>query len=200
MQKKQTVMWALALGLPLLAAVGCEDQEPAPNTPPAGMMPTGMMPTGMMPAATEVEVNADVSASTTWDKPTYILKQKIFVTNNAVLTIAPGTKVLGDPAASDKAALIVTRGAKLIAKGTKDKPIIFSSGNPAGMRVSGAWAGGAPNGSARINGGSPCASSTGADCREGNLEGLPVSEARGLFGGTDDASSCGEIQYARIAF
>ncbi len=187
---------AAMMVLPLLvagASAGCEDKNDG-TTAPGGM--TGTMNPG---TSNMVEVSADVTANTTWDKPLYVLKQKIYVTNNAVLTIAPGTKVVGDAAASDKAALITTRGAKLIARGTKDKPIIFTSSNPDGSRVSGDWAGVALIGSAKINGGSPCASGV-ADCREGNLEGLPTSEARGLFGGTDDASSCGEITYARIEF
>jgi hypothetical protein len=199
MEKGNRGSWKMvATVLPLLVvgvSTGCSDD----NDGPAG---TGRPPvTGGSGGRTtgEVTVSADVSTSTTWDRPVYILKQKIFVTSNAVLTIAPGTQVLGDAAASEKAALIVTRGARLMARGTRDKPIIFGSSNPVGSRVAGDWAGVALNGNARINGGSPCASGA-ADCREGNLEGLPTSDARGLFGGTDDASSCGEMEYARVEF
>jgi hypothetical protein len=59
----------------------------------------------------------------------------------AKLTIAAGTIVQGDALAADKPALIVARGGQLIAKGTKDKPIVFTSSAAAGSRRGGDWAG-----------------------------------------------------------
>jgi hypothetical protein len=117
----------------------------------------------------------------------------------AKLTIAAGTQVLGDAGATDKPALIVTRGAQLIAVGTKDKPIVFSSGNSAGTRMGGNWAGVALLGDAKINTGAPCAAG-GAGCLEAGIEGIPPTELKAKFGGLNDAGSCGHLEYVRIEF
>ena len=37
-------------------------------------------------------------------------------------------------------------------------------------------------------------------CLEAGIEGIPATELKAKFGGTDDASSCGELQYVRIEF
>jgi hypothetical protein len=199
----------LAALLPVLGGGflgACEDEmemtPPAPTAGSGGGTTPGTGGTGgsTTPAA-EVAVNEDITSDATWDKPVYLLKKKIYVTGNAKLTIAPGTRILGDAAAaaSDKAALIVSRGSQLIAKGTKDKPIVFTSSSPAGSRKGGDWAGLALLGSARLNTGDPCASGA-AGCLESGLEGIPASELKAKFGGVDDASSCGELQYVRIEF
>jgi hypothetical protein len=184
------------------AAGGASGSGTGGGGPSAGGMSGGDAGPGAESGGCEsVDVGADVTMTTTWDCKKYVLKKKIFVTNNAVLTIKPGTVIVGDATATDKAALIVTRGAKLIAKGNKGQPIVFTSSNAAGARVSGDWAGVALLGDATINGGMACtAAGSPASCREGNLEGLPVSEARGLFGGVTDTTSCGEIEYVRIEF
>ena len=73
----------------------------------------------------------------TCDK-TYIIDQKIYVDSLQTLTIAPGTilkgrltpDVVGSPGTVDKAkatALIVERGAKIIADGTADCQIVFTA-------------------------------------------------------------------------
>jgi|GEM_PF-160517 len=52
----------------------------------------------------------------------------IFLDNGCTLTIQPGTIVKGDPGQADQAtALIVSRGAKIIAKGTPKLPIIMTT-------------------------------------------------------------------------
>jgi hypothetical protein len=146
-----------------------------------------------------IEVAADIAVDTTWDKPIYVLKKKIYVTTNAKLTIAPGTQVLGDAGAADKAALLITRGAQLIANGTAAAPIVFTSSNPTGFKKGGDWAGVALLGSAKINTGMPCASGA-AGCLEAGIEGIPATEVKAKFGGVDDASSCGDLKYVRIEF
>jgi hypothetical protein len=93
----------------------------------------------------------------------------------------------------------VTRGAQLIAVGTKDKPIVFSSGNAAGARMGGDWAGVALLGDAKINTGAPCAAG-GAGCLEAGIEGIPPTELKAKFGGLNDAGSCGHLEYVRIEF
>ena len=111
----------------------------------------------------------------------------------------PGTKVLGDATLTDKAALIVARGAQLIAVGTKTAPIVFTSSAADGSKKGGDWAGVALLGSAKINTGGPCPSGE-AGCLEAGIEGIPASEVRAKFGGTQDDSSCGQLSYVRIEF
>ncbi len=82
-------------------------------------------------------VNVDaITSDTTWTSDNiYILKDKVFVTNGATLTIEPGTKIystLDDkatPSTSDDefGSLIITRGAKIMAEGTADRPIVFTT-------------------------------------------------------------------------
>jgi hypothetical protein len=66
----------------------------------------------------------------TCDK-TYILDQKIYVPAGQVLNIQPGTVVKGVFTSSVQAAaaLIIERGGKIIAAGTKECPIVFTTVN-----------------------------------------------------------------------
>lgn len=82
-------------------------------------------------------VNVDaITSNTTWTSDNvYILKDKVFVTNGATLTIEPGTKVYstlddkGTPSTGDDefGSLIITRGSKIMAEGTADRPIVFTT-------------------------------------------------------------------------
>ncbi len=91
----------------------------------AGMVLTGM---AAVNAAT-VNVTSDISTSTQWTADNeYILKDVIFVKNGATLWIEPGTVIRGEVTGNDypTTALWVSRGGKLYARGTKEKPIIFT--------------------------------------------------------------------------
>jgi hypothetical protein len=140
-------------------------------------------------------ITSDITEDTTWSCPSYVLVGQIFVTGNSTLTIEPGVEIFGDSASSPKGALIVTRGSQLDAVGTAADPIVFSSGNATGSRATGDWAGVALLGSATINAGT-----NNAGVIEGRLEGLPPTEPKALYGGSDDASSCGHLEYVRIEF
>jgi hypothetical protein len=196
----------------LLLACSDDGDDPAANVSGTGGMTTvpagtggstGAVPDGgaaeTPPAAAVVEVSADITADTVWSAGTYLLKQKIYVVNNAKLTIAAGTKVLGDATVSDKAALIIARGSQLIANGTKAAPIVFTSSAADGSKKGGDWAGVALLGSAKINTGAPCPTGE-AGCLEAGIEGIPASEVKAKFGGTVDTSSCGELSYMRVEF
>ncbi len=81
-------------------------------------------------ASTDVPVTANITTNTTWTADnTYLLDKPIFVTNNATLTIEPGTVILGEEntGASTFGSLVITRGAKIMAEGTADKPIVFTA-------------------------------------------------------------------------
>jgi len=156
------------------------------------------------PSETEVEVDANISADTRWTCGTYILNEKIFVTNNATLTVDPGVLVLGaTDVPGSTAALLVTRGAKLEAVGTAEEPIVFTSANPEGARSQGDWGGVVLLGDAPLNSGN-CIGGTGDACTGGfwqaNIEGIDPNDPNGAFGGTDATSDCGQLEYVRIEF
>src|SRR4030095_945374 len=77
----------------------------------------------------------------------YTLRGIVYITDGATLTIEPGTKIVGEK--NTRGALIITRGCKLIASGTSDKPIVFTSDQATPQR--GDWAGIVLLGRARTN-------------------------------------------------
>ncbi|MCY7352835.1 MAG: IPT/TIG domain-containing protein [Cytophagaceae bacterium] len=95
-----------------------------------------------------VDVMGNITASATWtaDK-VYLLKGFVYVKDGATVTIQPGTIIKGatkeqDPSGQAKGGtLIVEAGGKLIAEGTVDRPIVFTSSKPAGQRNYGDWGG-----------------------------------------------------------
>ncbi len=86
---------------------------------------------GYFPTRPQVTVAADISASTTWTANNeYVLADRIYVTNGSTLTIEPGTVVRGEPedavGLQNPGALIIARGSKINAQGTKANPIVFT--------------------------------------------------------------------------
>ena len=80
---------------------------------------------------------------------TYSLVGEVSVTNNATLTIEPGTTIRAST--DEYSALIITKGAKLIAEGLPNNPIIFTSSKSAQERKPGDWGGIYILGNAPIN-------------------------------------------------
>jgi len=107
-----------------------------------------------------------------------------FVESGAKLTIEPGVTVLGAPGS----ALVVTRGARIFARGTASEPVVFTSAQPEGHRVSGDWGGVVLLGAAPVNAGNA------------HIEGIESGDSRGDFGGNDISYSCGVMEYVRIEF
>jgi hypothetical protein len=70
---------------------------------------------------------------------TYVIKGMTYVNSGATLTIPAGTIIKGEKAT--KATLIVEQGGKIIADGTAQKPIIFTSDQLIGQRNYGDWGG-----------------------------------------------------------
>lgn len=131
-------------------------------------------------------VSSDITTSTTWSG-TILLQNKVYVKNNATLTIAPGTVIRGDK--NTQGTLIVTRGAKINANGTAAQPIVFTSNQAVGNRAEGDWGGLVILGLARNNQPGGVA----------NIEGLvPTTDTQ--FGGNFDNDNSGTIRYVRIEF
>jgi len=118
---------------------------------------------------------------------TWRLKGYVYVTNNAILEIEPGTVIKSDT--TQKGALIVEKGSKIIANGTATQPIIFTSGKSAGQRAPGDWGGIIILGKATINqpGG------------EATIEG-GVSRRYGGGANPKDDDNSGILRYVRIEF
>ncbi|MFN5877327.1 MAG: hypothetical protein ACK44B_00575 [Flavobacteriales bacterium] len=83
-------------------------------------------------------VSADITTNTTWSG-IVLLQNKVYVKNNATLTIQPGTIIRGDKLT--QGTLIITRGARINANGTATQPIVFTSNESLGNRSEGDWGG-----------------------------------------------------------
>ena len=137
-----------------------------------------------------VNVSGEITANTTWtNSNVYFMQGFVYVKNNATLTIEPGTIIKGDK--GTKGTLIITRGAKIIADGTPQLPIVFTSNQPAGERTYGDWGGLIICGKAPVN----------KPGSQGEIEG-GVNNAAGdaFYGGTDANDNSGVLRYVRIEF
>ena len=79
----------------------------------------------------------------------YLLKGQVFIPNGVTLTIPAGTVIKGDKAT--KATLVVQPGGKLVANGTANSPVVFTSAQGVGERDRGDWGGIIMLGNAFVN-------------------------------------------------
>ncbi len=136
-------------------------------------------------AYTTITVQDSISTNTHWTCDNqYLLKGYVYVTAGAVLTIDSGVIIKGDK--DSKGALIVERGAQIMAMGTPKHPIVFTSNQPAGSRSYGDWGG------VILCGNSPVNWSAG----QAQVEGGP----RSFYGGSNPADNSGEMHFCRIEF
>ena len=137
------------------------------------------------PSTTSV-LSSDITSNTTLSG-TVLLQNKVYVTNGAVLTIQPGTVIRGDQ--STQGTLIITKGSKIIAEGTQNNPIVFTSNQLVGNRAEGDWGGLVILGKAINNQPGGVA----------NIEGIsPTSNTE--YGGTNDNDNSGILKYVRVEF
>ena len=126
---------------------------------------------------------------------TYTLRGLVYVTDGATLTIEPGTKIVGEK--TTRGALIIARGSKIIANGTADKPVVFTSDQANPQR--GDWAGIVLMGRARTNASVVLNGVT--VWGQGEAEGgINDASGNGLYGGTDDTDNSGSLKYVRIEY
>jgi len=135
------------------------------------------------------------TGTTTWTKnQKYLLEGFIFVNEGQTLTIEPGTVIRGKTGQGENAsALIVARGGKIIARGTREEPIVFTveGDDLAGsvpVKAKGLWGGLILLGNARLN----------IENNETHIEGIPFSEPRGLYGGSLDDDNSGILEYVSV--
>jgi hypothetical protein len=148
-----------------------------------------------------ISVPGNITENTTWvTGKTYVLESRIAVVSGVTLTIEPGVIVKGQAGTGANAtALLIARGGKLMAEGTADAPIIFTSVADEiepGMVISpnldptlnGLWGGLLILGNAPIS----------ADAASVQIEGIPPSDQNGLYGGDNAADNSGVIKYISI--
>ncbi len=150
---------------------------------------------------TTISVTQNISVNTTWETgKIYVLEGRITVLPDITLTIQPGVIVKGrEGSASNATALLIARGGNLDAVGTSTSPIIFTS--VADQILPGEIA--SPNLDATLNGlwggliilGNAPISAASASMQ---IEGIPVSDLNGLYGGTDPSDNSGTIKYVSI--
>ncbi len=139
--------------------------------------------------------NGTGTGTVTWTKDNnYLIEGFVFVNDGQTLTIEAGTVVRFRAGEGENAsALIVARGGKIIAEGTRNEPIIFTAeaddlilSVDKNKRV--LWGGLIILGNAPINvrGG------------ESAIEGIPLSELRAVFGGPDENDNSGILKYVSI--
>lgn len=148
-----------------------------------------------------IRVTSNVTSDVTWETgKCYILTTRIAVESGATLTIQPGTVIKGEAGQAENAtALLVARGAKLMAEGTASQPIIFTSiadkiepgmieSPNLSTDLDGLWGGLIVLGNAPIS----------ADAQSVQIEGIPASDQNGLYGGNDAADNSGVIKYVSV--
>lgn len=144
-----------------------------------------------------------LTADETWDaNRVYFLQGRVVVPSGVTLTILPGAIIKGKTGVETQAsALVVARGGRIIANGTADQPIIFTSelddieiGEKVGTTLSKTdnekWGG------VIICGNAP--SSTENGDTEGNIEGIPADLGYGEYGGSDAMDDSGILNYVSI--
>ena len=131
-----------------------------------------------------IVVTGRVTGNETWTSANhYLLRGAVFVEEGAVLNVQAGTRVVGE--AGSVGTLIVRRGGRLNAIGTRAQPIVFTSDQPVGQRARGDWGGIIINGRAPVN-------------IEGG-EGVGEADT-GIYGGSDPDDDSGSLRYVRVEF
>lgn len=187
---KKTLFSLLALAT-LTYTTSCSSDDPVgpgPQDPGETIVKTGIL-----------------ESDETWTaNNVYVLDGRVVVNEGVTLTIEPGTVVKAeDGQLSNASTLIVDRGGKLIANGTAEQPIIFTSINDEiasgeiestldPLADAGQWGGIILLGNAPIS----VANSEGI----GYIEGIPSNLSYGEYGGTDPADNSGSLKYISIRF
>jgi hypothetical protein len=139
--------------------------------------------------APTVTVSGVITSNTTWTKNNvYLLQGTVYVDSLVTLTIEPGTVIRGD-ANTVISALVIQRGADIIANGTECNPIVFTSSKAAGTRLRGDWGGIIIEGRALNNLGTNVP-----------IEGIGAAEPRARHGGFSPNDNSGSLTYVRIEF
>ena len=144
------------------------------------------------PAVIEDTLEGNITADRTISAANKnFLKGFVYVKSGATLTIEAGSVIKGFSVASGEraASLIIEPGAKIIAEGTVDKPIVFTSDKEPGKRVTGDWGGLIICGNARVN-----------RTNQPTIEGGPGTHYGNTTSDEFNGESSGKLKYVRIEF
>ncbi len=144
------------------------------------------------PAVIEDTLEGNITADRTISAANKnFLKGFVYVKSGATLTIEAGSVIKGISVASGEraASLIIEPGAKIIAEGTVDKPIVFTSDKEPGKRVTGDWGGLIICGNARVN-----------RTNQPTIEGGPGTHYGNTTSDEFNGESSGKLKYVRIEF
>lgn len=122
----------------------------------------------------------------------YLLRGGVFIgddENETILEIEAGTTIYGE--SSTDGMLVVRRNSKIIAEGTAEAPIVFTSSKAEGSRARGDWGGLIINGNAPIN---ACGDESAELCEAFGEGGT------GFYGGNDPEDDSGVLKYVRVEF
>jgi hypothetical protein len=139
------------------------------------------------PESTKVLIGSITTNTTLSSAETYLITGKVYVTNNATLTIEPGTIIRGD--FDTKGCLVIGKGAKIDAQGVQNNPIVFTSNKSMGERKPGDWGGIIIMSDAPINGIGGVS----------NIDYDTDAQFR-AYGGSNAQSNSGIMKYVRIEF
>jgi len=115
---------------------------------------------------------------------TYIVDGSLVMASGTTLTVPAGMTIKADPSGSD-VYIAIAQGAKIIANGTADSPIIFTSG--ASNPQAGDWGG------LILLGKAPSNAVTGTATATSEIGGLP-------YGGNVSNDDSGSLRYVRIEY
>ena len=137
------------------------------------------LPTEAIPL--NIDEDMTLTSDTVWT-----LDDIVHVNDGATLTIEPCTRIEGEK--TPVGALVIARGGQLMAEGTRDEPILFTSKSAVGGRMAGDWGGiillgRAPN-------------FEGDNVTMEGLEEAPENQ----YGGSDSGDSSGTLRYIRIEY
>ena len=173
-----------------LLIISCSDDDDTTTT----------NPTDPYTISGNITADKTLTAGNVWT-----LKGRVSVVEGATLTIEAGTVIKATAGTgADASTLIIARGGKIDAQGTASKPIVMtsvsdniqadgsypSSGPALGVGTRGLWGG------LLVLGKAPCSFKN--DVSELQIEGIPVSDTNGLYGGSDAADNSGTISYVSI--
>ena len=114
----------------------------------------------------------------------HYLGDQLIVNDGATLTIEAGTLV---EAWSPRAAIIVERGGRIVAEGTREAPVVLTCTLAPPQRQPGCWGG------VRVLGAAPVT-------RQEGIASDVLPADRATYGGTDAGDSSGSLRYVRVEF
>ena len=166
----------------LVVSVSCKKKTDDPTPTPT-------------PTPTEDSLGYKLSSDITSNRTllsgkTYTLEAMVYVKAGATLTIPKGVTI---KALKGKNGIVITRGSKIMAEGTVDSPIVFTSNE--GTPTPGDWGGIVILGKATTN------ATFSGQAGVGEIEGgVNNSSGDGLYGGSDDNDNSGKLKYVRIEY